>query len=113
MPSEREKSMKRDCDQFLADLICTADEAAERDAAQVALGLDSRVLSRIREDSAGEQLLERWANGFLRAALISAAAVIVMAATAWFTTDLISVGDDLAFSGIAENGSQFELWSSN
>lgn len=101
--------MKRDSDQVLADLICTANEAAERDAAQVALGLDSRVLSQIREDGAGEQLLERWANGFLRGALVSAAAAIALATAAWFTTDLLKVEGEIAFGGIGGNSAQIDF----
>ena len=104
--------MKPDAEQLFADLICTADEAADRDVAQVALGLNSRVLSRIRETRAGEQLLERWANGFLRGAFISAFAVVALAAGAWFTTDLLAVEGDLAFSALADRPSQLDLWPS-
>lgn len=105
--------MKPDADQFLADLICCSNEAAERDSAQVALGLESRVMSRIREESASEQVLERWANGFLRGALISAAAVALLAASAWFTTDLLGIESDIAFSALADRPSQLEFWSPN
>lgn len=99
-------------DRFLADLICTADEAADRDVARVSIGLETRVLSRIRESQAGEQLLERWANGFFRGALVSAAAVVALAATAWFTTDLLAVEGNLAFSALADRPSQLEFWPS-
>ncbi|MEM7015546.1 MAG: hypothetical protein AAF585_29150 [Verrucomicrobiota bacterium] len=106
--------MKPDADQFLADLICNSNEAAERDSAQVELGLDTRVLSWIREEGAGEQqLLERWANGFLRGALVSAAAVALLIASAWFTTDLLGIEGDIAFSALADGRSQLEFWSSN
>ena len=104
--------MKPDAELILADLICTAAEAADRDAARVAIGLDSRVIGRVRAIRASEGSLEGWADGILRGAMIAAAAVVVMTAVAWFTTDLLSVEGDLAFSALTGSPSQLELFPS-
>lgn len=74
----------------LRQLIRTAEPAMDSDAARVAMGLETRVLARIRQATQSEGSLSHWANAFLGGALVSTAVVVTIAAWLWFGTDLSS-----------------------
>ena len=92
------------------ELIQQAGIAADRDADRVSLGLESRVLSRLREESAAESELAElalWARAFYRGALVSVAGIVCLSAIFWYADGITVVEGESAFASF---DTDFENW---
>ncbi len=77
----------------------------DQDAAQVALGLQTRVMTTLRSASRSEDSLGQWANAFLRGAFVSLTLALALGSWAWFQADLDVVSTDWALSALVQNAS--------
>ncbi len=92
----------------LTRLIEAAEPARKNDAKTAALGLKTRVLAAIREESPAESPflgpVGLWADAFLRAAVASVALVAALGIWTFFSADwsAAGVGGDSAFSALIQ-----------
>lgn len=94
-------------DRLLNRLTRASEQAADRDAARVALGFEDRVMRRIQASGqGGDSTVDLWARVFYRAAFGSMALTAVLALAVWFSGSFAAVEDRVAFT----SGFTVQLW---